>query len=74
VVWNNAGYGDIRRQMRLVGTTPLGVDLRPPDFCALARAYGGHGTRLEDVGDVPQLARAALQRRCPAVLEVVAKD
>ncbi|MBS0366203.1 MAG: 5-guanidino-2-oxopentanoate decarboxylase [Proteobacteria bacterium] len=40
VVWNNRGYGEIRTAMIAAGIDPEGVDVAPPDFAQLARAYG----------------------------------
>jgi acetolactate synthase I/II/III large subunit len=40
LIWNNQGYGEIRTSMIAVGIEPEGVDVRPPDFAHIARAYG----------------------------------
>jgi acetolactate synthase-1/2/3 large subunit len=40
IIWNNQGYGEIRNSMLAVGIQPAGVDVRPPDFADIARAYG----------------------------------
>jgi acetolactate synthase-1/2/3 large subunit len=40
IIWNNQGYGEIRTSMLAVGIEPEGVDVRPPDFADIARAYG----------------------------------
>ncbi len=40
IVWNNGGYGEIRTSMLAAGITPEGVDVSPPDFAYIARAYG----------------------------------
>ncbi len=40
VLWNNHGYGEIKSSMLAVGIEPEGVDVRPPEFPAIARAYG----------------------------------
>ncbi|MGQ7249731.1 5-guanidino-2-oxopentanoate decarboxylase [Halomonas sp. V046] len=39
VVWNNDGYDEIRRYMTQDGVEHLGVDLKAPDFAALAAAF-----------------------------------
>jgi acetolactate synthase-1/2/3 large subunit len=73
VVWNNSGYGEIKSSMVAVGIEPEGVDVRPPEFADLARAYG-YGHRLID--SLPAL-EAALgefgRRRQVVVLEVRAQ-
>lgn len=39
IIWNNGGYGEIRTSMLAVGIEPEGVDVAPPDFSHIARAY-----------------------------------
>jgi len=59
LVWNNRGYGEIKRFMQAGQITPVGVDLHSPDFTALARAYALPGQRLERLDDLPRLIAAA---------------
>src|SRR5699024_2823513 len=47
IVMNNGGYGEIRDEMLSRGIPPTGVDIRPPDFAALGRAFGGNGARVQ---------------------------
>ena len=47
MVWNNQGYGEIRASMLAVDIEPEGVDVRPPDFEPIAKAYG-YGYRCVD--------------------------
>lgn len=42
VVWNNRGYGEIKRYMADRGIPQIGVDLYTPDFQLIARGYGAH--------------------------------
>jgi thiamine pyrophosphate-dependent acetolactate synthase large subunit-like protein len=58
VVVDNAGYGEIRNEMRDRGDEPLGADLESPDFPALGRALGCHGVHA----DSPAAAAEALER------------
>ncbi|WP_447956046.1 5-guanidino-2-oxopentanoate decarboxylase [Vreelandella sp. EE7] len=39
VIWNNQGFEEIRRSMAEQDVSPTGVDLEPPDFADIARAY-----------------------------------
>jgi len=48
IVWNNSGYGEIKTFMIDNQVKPDGVDLTPPDFSLLARAYGIDYCRLEE--------------------------
>jgi acetolactate synthase-1/2/3 large subunit len=63
IVANNGRYGTIRmHQERTYPGRVSGTDLANPDFAALARAYGGHGERVERTEDFPAAfarARAA---------------
>jgi acetolactate synthase-1/2/3 large subunit len=52
------------------GITPLGVDLAPVDFVALAQAYGARGTTLDDPSSLPALLKDALKARVPTVIMV----
>ena len=47
-----------------------GTDLVNPDFAALARAFGGHGERVERSEDVPAALDRALAAGVPAVLHL----
>ncbi|AGT07548.1 thiamine pyrophosphate-binding protein [Paracoccus aminophilus] len=52
IVANNGRYGTIRmHQEKHYPGRVSGTDLANPDFAALARAYGGHGERVENGAD-----------------------
>jgi len=73
VVWNNRGYGEIKTSMLAVGIEPEGVDVRPPDFADIARAYG-HGYRLIDgIGALEGSLAEFRSRRQVLLLEVRAE-
>jgi acetolactate synthase-1/2/3 large subunit len=73
VVWNNRGYGEIKTSMLAVDIEPEGVDVRPPDFEHLARAYG-YGYRLiEDLESLERVLREFVSRRQVLVLEIHAE-
>jgi acetolactate synthase-1/2/3 large subunit len=61
VVWNNHGYREIETSMRDVGVEPVGVSPAPPDFAAIAAAYG---LPFASVGDIAGLT-AALRDPAP---------
>jgi len=71
VVFNNGGYKEIKDEMLARGSKPIGVDLRAPDFPALARAFGGHGVRLTDLTRFAGEVRAALDADVPTLIEVL---
>jgi thiamine pyrophosphate-dependent acetolactate synthase large subunit-like protein len=74
IVWNNAALGQIRDDMRAAGIAPIDVVGRNPDFVALAGACGAHGVRVHEAAALTEALRAALERRGPTLLEVVAAD
>lgn len=70
IIVDNHGYGEIRREMLENGITPLGVDLGPVDFVALAHAYGARGTALSDLSLLPAVLENALKAHVPTVIVV----
>ncbi len=72
LVWNNRGYGEIERAMRAAGIAPEGVTPSPPDFVAVARAYGIEAIRLTDLAGLPEALRRAAATARPALVEITA--
>jgi acetolactate synthase-1/2/3 large subunit len=73
VVWNNHGFGEIRTSMIAAGITPVGVDVRPPDFQHLARAYGYAYRLIEAPEELDRALREFGASRQIMVLEVRAE-
>jgi acetolactate synthase I/II/III large subunit len=72
LVCNNGRYGTIRmHQERHYPGRVSGTDMFNPDFAALARAYGGHGERVERTEDFPAAYARARDSGLPAVIELV---
>jgi acetolactate synthase I/II/III large subunit len=69
VLLDNGMYGTIRmHQEKNYPARVFATDLKNPDFCALAFAYGAHGERVERTEEfAPALARALASGK-PAVL------
>src|SRR5690606_29727960 len=67
VVWNNRGYREIELSMRGAAVEPVGVSPAPPDFCAIATAYGIASERVRDHADLPAALRRAREKRAPFV-------
>lgn len=62
ILVDNQEYGTIRtHQERRHPGRISGTQLENPDFAMLARAYGGHGIRVETDRDVPGAVAAALE-------------
>ncbi|MEE4278979.1 MAG: 5-guanidino-2-oxopentanoate decarboxylase [Halieaceae bacterium] len=70
IVWNNAGYGEIRNGMRATGLEPLGVEIQAPDFVAAATALGCHGARVKSLEALAEALREARDRAQPTLLEL----
>jgi acetolactate synthase-1/2/3 large subunit len=70
VIWNNRGYGEIRTSMLAVGIEPEGVEVRPPDFSHIARAYGYTHYGITSNQALEEALRAFGARRQVAVMEI----
>ena len=70
VIWNNKGYGEIRASMLAVGIEPAGVEVRPPDFSLIARAYGCAHSSITSSAALETALRAFGARRQVAILEI----
>ncbi|SRR5579871_142655 len=74
LIWNNHGYGEIKSAMLQSGVTPEGVDVQPPDFEHLSRAYGYAYRRIADREALGGALRDFGARRQVLVLEIAAAD
>ncbi|MES2263704.1 MAG: 5-guanidino-2-oxopentanoate decarboxylase [Pseudomonadota bacterium] len=70
LLWNNAGYGEIKKYMQQRDITPVGVDIYTPDFMMLARGFGCAGARIATAGGLREELLLALTRKVPTVLEI----
>lgn len=68
VVVDNGGYREIRDQEAARDIAPIGVDLRTPDFAALAVAMGAHGARTTSTTELTDLVGSALHADRPTVI------
>ena len=71
VIFNNSVLGFVALEMKAAGFIETGVDLKNPDFAAMARAMGIHGVRVEDPGELEGAIKAMFAHDGPAVLDVV---
>lgn len=69
LLWNNAGYGEIKRYMQRRDIEPIGVDICTPDLLAIARGFGCAAERARDHAHLAELLRSAPQDR-PLIIEV----
>jgi pyruvate dehydrogenase (quinone) len=71
VLFNNHALDMVQLEMEAAGFQPFGVDLKNPDFAAVARAVGLFGVRVEDPAQVPAALKQALEHPGPALVDVV---
>ncbi|WNZ57782.1 5-guanidino-2-oxopentanoate decarboxylase [Microbulbifer sp. MKSA007] len=72
LVWNNSGYGEIRDFMDAAEVPQEGVNLRTPDFVALAKSFGAEGCRIDKPQQLAMAVAEALQRKTPTIIEITA--
>src|SRR5690606_22452644 len=65
VLWNNSGYGEIKRYMQDRDIVPIGVDIYTPDFLALAKGFGCRAERADSFEHLRELLRAAARAERP---------
>lgn len=70
LVWNNDGYQEIETYMVANSITPEGVKPSPPDFLAMAGAFGVPALRLSDVSELGAALTAAKERNGPSLIEI----
>ncbi|MGJ8611368.1 MAG: 5-guanidino-2-oxopentanoate decarboxylase [Octadecabacter sp.] len=71
LVWNNSGYGEIESYMVDNNIATIGVTPSPPDFVAVAAAYGMAGERLTNADDIPAALAKAHAEGAPYLIELV---
>lgn len=70
IVWNNNGYGEIRSFMENRQIKPEGVNLTPPDFTLIGRAYGYETVVLDGSDMLTDAVADAVAARKPTLIEV----
>jgi pyruvate dehydrogenase (quinone) len=71
VIFNNGVLGFVALEMKAAGFVDTNVDLKNPDFAAMAKAMGIYGRRVEDPGDLRGAMKEMLSHNGPALLDVV---
>lgn len=70
LVFNDRGYGVERRHMDHLYGRQNGVELLPPDFVALAKSFGAHGIRVDNLDTAGAAIDEALNRNAPVLIEI----
>jgi pyruvate dehydrogenase (quinone) len=71
VIINNGVLGFVDMEMKAAGFLPSNVELKNPNFAAMAQAGGIKGIRVEEAADLDQALRDAFGHPGPAVVDVV---
>ncbi len=71
IVFNNGTLGFVEMEMKAYGMLETGVDLKNPDFAAMARAMGIHGVRAQTPDELEAGMRSVLEHKGPALLDAV---
>jgi pyruvate dehydrogenase (quinone) len=71
VVLNNGTLGFVEMEMKASGFLDTGVELKNPNFAAMAEAMGIKGIRVEHPRDLPAAVQEMLDYDGPALLDVV---
>jgi acetolactate synthase-1/2/3 large subunit len=74
LLWNNNGYGEIKRFMAEGDIPQIGVDIYTPDFIGLGKAFGCHAVVANDLNQLQQELVTAAARQLPTVIEVKQHD
>ena len=70
IIWDNSGLAQIRDDMKARNIPPTGVNGQNPDFVALGKAMGCHGTRPDSLAAFEAAVTGALQADRPTVIVV----
>lgn len=70
LLWNNDGYGEIKRYMQERSIPTIGVDIYTPDLLAIARGFGCGAERATSFGHLRSLLQGAAGAQRPTVIEV----
>jgi acetolactate synthase-1/2/3 large subunit len=70
LVWNNRGYGEIKKYMAERGIPQIGVDIYTPDFLAIARGFGCRAIRASSLAHLQDQLRQAQQAKGPTMIEI----
>lgn len=74
LMWNNRGYGEIKRYMAERGIPQIGVDIYTPDFLTIARGFGCEAARAKSLDELARLLRQAAAAPLPTLIEIDEAD
>ncbi|MFD7880532.1 pyruvate dehydrogenase [Streptomyces sp. NPDC059766] len=71
VLFNNSSLSMVELEMLVAGLPAYGTTNKNPDFAAVARACGAHGTRVEKPRQLAGALKDAFAHKGPALVDVV---
>ena len=70
LLWNNQGYGEIKKYMLNRAIEPVGVDIYTPDFIGVAKALGCTAQAVDGEAQLRAALASAADRTGPSVIEI----
>ncbi|MEQ8205981.1 MAG: 5-guanidino-2-oxopentanoate decarboxylase [Woeseia sp.] len=70
LLWNNHGYGEIKRYMLERDLPTIGVDIYTPDFITIARGFGCNAETATSFEHLSELVVAASTASRPTIIEL----
>ena len=70
LVWNNNGYGEIKRYMIERDIPTIGVDIYTPDFIAIAKGFGCEAIRVATRNEFIEALQQASAAAQPTVIDI----
>lgn len=74
LLWNNQGYGEIRRYMQEGGLPLIGVNIKTPNFEPLAAGFGAGYRRITDKQQLLEALQTDIKGKQPIIYEVDEAD
>lgn len=74
LLWNNQGYGEIRRYMKEGGLPLIGVSIKTPNFEPLAAGFGAGYRRITDKQQLLDALQTDIKGKQPIIYEVDEAD
>ncbi|MDN3398397.1 5-guanidino-2-oxopentanoate decarboxylase [Psychrobacter sp. APC 3426] len=74
LLWNNQGYGEIRRYMEEGGLPLIGVSIKTPNFESLAAGFGAGYRRITDKQQLLDALQTDIKGKQPIIYEVDEAD
>ena len=70
IIWNNRGYGEIDKAMKVLSSKPSYESPQPPDFRLIAQAHGACFSRPHNLEELGAAIRVAHVSNRPTLIEV----